>query len=176
MPIFLPLKSAIDLTGESASTVNCASASWVPKKILIGRPSAAMLSAPAALAPIAMSIALDTIARVGALTSANFTYSTSRPSFSRNRPCSSTDPNPRLTPLVQYPILIFCAAAGEMARAIAMAAIAARVHKLRLIADLLQQKNRDCARCMPQQQECPDSPAPHHHSRFTRERRSLGLR
>jgi len=49
----------------------------------------------------ARSMEFDTIARVGPLTSANFTHSTPRPSFSENFSCSNTAPKPRLKPLVQ---------------------------------------------------------------------------
>ena len=79
MPIFLPLRSATALMGEPSSTTICASAIWVASTIFTGTPSAAMPIELVEGAANAMSMALDTIARVGPLTSANFTHSTLRP-------------------------------------------------------------------------------------------------
>ena len=101
MPIFLPLRSLIDLSGESASTMNCDSAICVDKTIFTGMPSAMMAIEVADGAPKARSIACVGIARVGPLTSANFTHSMSRPSFSANFICSITAPKPSEKPLVQ---------------------------------------------------------------------------
>ena len=101
MPIFLPFRSASDAIGESCGTTKSSSATCVARMMLIGRPSARTLSALPALAAIAKSIASAAIALVGALTSGNLTYSTSRPRFSMNLPASRYAPNPRLMPELQ---------------------------------------------------------------------------
>ena len=83
IPIFFPLRSAAVLIGAPSSTTICASAICVANTIFTGTPSAAMPMELVEGAAKARSMALETIARVGPLTSANFTHSTSSALFLR---------------------------------------------------------------------------------------------